>query len=118
MLKILVALAEKLQPLRKLTYILAVLLVGVIFTQLLTTPSYSLSNSSYAMFSFVGVIWLILFNILLSLFHKIPTLNEESKGMFSRVKIKIQRSFYHFFAILLIGLTLMIVFLSIRMLRI
>jgi len=118
MLEILVKLAEKLQPFRKLTYLLAAILVGIIVTQLLTTPSSAQSSNSYAMLSFIGVIWLILLNILLSLFHKIPALNEESKGVFSRVKIKIQRSFYHLFALLFIGLTLMIVFLSIRMLRI
>jgi len=118
MLEILVKIAEKLQCFRKLTYLLAVLLVGFILTQLLATPSSAQSSSSYAMLSFIGVIWLILFNILLSLFHNIPTNNEESKGVLSRVKIKIQRSFYHLLALLFIGLTLMIVFLSIRMFRI
>jgi uncharacterized membrane protein len=118
MLEILVKIAEKLQPFRQLTYLLAALLVGIIITQLLTTPSSAQSSSSFAMLSFIGVIWLILFNILLSLFHNIPAHNEESKGVFSCVKIKIQRIFYNLFALLFIGLTLMIVFLSIKMIRI
>jgi hypothetical protein len=118
MLEILVKIAEKLQPFRKLTYLLAALLVGIIITQLLTTPSSAQSSNAFAMLSFIGVVWLILFNILLSLFHNIPVHNAESKRVFSTVKIKIQRSFYHFFALLFIGLTLLIIFLSIRMIRI
>jgi len=118
MLEILVKLADKLHPFRKLIYLLAALLVGVIVTQLLIKSSPEQSSSSYAMLSFMGVIWLLLFNILILLFHNIPDHNEESKGVLSRVKIKIQRTFYHFFALLFIGLTLMIVFLSVRMLRI
>ncbi len=117
MLEILSKLSSKLQPLRKLTYLVMALLVGVIVTQLLQTPSAMQSTNSYAMLSFVGIIWLLLFNILLSLFYNIPTVDENSKGMFARVKIKVQRSLYHFLALLFIGLTLVIVFLTIRILR-
>ncbi len=118
MLEILAKLATKLQPFRKLTYLVAALLVGVIVTQLLQAPSPTQSTNSYAMLSFVGFIWLLLFNILLSVFHHIPRVDDASKSMFARVKIKGQRIFYHFLTLLFIGLTLVIVFLSVLMLRI
>jgi hypothetical protein len=118
MLEILAKFSSKLQPLRKSTYLVIVLLIGVIITQLLQTPSLIQTNNSYAMLSFVGIIWLLLFNILLSLFHNIPNIDEGSKGMFSRVKIKVQRSCYHLLALLFIALTLVIVFLTVRMLRV
>ncbi len=118
MLEILAKLSAKLQPFRKLTYLVMALLVGFIVTQLLQTPSPSQSINPYTMLSFLGIIWLLLFNILLLLFHNIPRVEEGSKGIFTRVKIKVQRSFYHFLALLFIGLTLVIVFLSVRMLRV
>ncbi|PKG85727.1 hypothetical protein CXF85_02745 [Colwellia sp. 75C3] len=118
MLEILVKLSAKLQPLRKLTYLVMALLIGIIVTQLLETPSPFPSKNSYAMLSFMGIIWLLLFNILLSLFHNIPTLDVGSKGIFKRVKIRVQRSCYHLLALIFIGLTLVIVFLTVRMLRV
>ncbi|HCM48768.1 MAG TPA: hypothetical protein DIS98_15150, partial [Colwellia sp.] len=102
----------------KSTYLVIVMLIGVIITQLLQKPSLIQTNNSYAMLSFVGIIWLLLFNILLSLFHHIPNIDEGSKGIFSRVKIKVQRSCYHLLALLFIALTLVIVFLTVRMLRV
>ncbi|PKI16916.1 hypothetical protein [Colwellia sp. 12G3] len=118
MLEILAKLSTNLQPFRKLTYLLAVFLVGIIVTQLLQTPSSTQLNNPFAMLSFVGIIWLLLFNILLSLFHNIPSIDEGSKGMFTHMKIKVQRSFYHLLALLFIALTLIIVFLTARILRV
>lgn len=117
MLEILEKLSTKLQPFRKLTYIVAALLVAVIVNQVQTSLPTQSTNPN-AMLSFVGLIWLLRFNILLSLFHNIPRDDEGSKGIFTRAKIKVQRSLYHFLALLFIGLTLVIVFLSIRMFRI
>lgn len=118
MLEILEKLSSKLQPFRKLTYIVAALLVAIIVTQVLQASLPTQSTNPYAMLSFVGLIWLLLFNILLSLFHNIPRDDEGSKGIFIRAKIKVQRSLYHFLALLFIGLTLVIIFLSLRMFRI
>lgn len=118
MLQILTKLAEKLQPFRKFTYFVALLLVGVIVTQLLQTPSPTHPVYPYAILSFVACIWLLLLNILLSIFHNIPVDNAPSKSMFFRLKIKVQRCFYHLLALLFLGLTLVIIFLSIRMLRV
>jgi 4-hydroxybenzoate polyprenyltransferase len=118
MLELLAQLSKKLQPFRKLSVILAGLLIGVIVTQLLDTPLQQQSSNSLATLSFVGFIWLILFNLLLSLFYDVPSIDNDSNGLFSQIIIKVKRSFYHFMALLFIGLTLVIVFLSIRMFRV
>ena len=117
MLDLLAKLATKLQPFRKLSYLLAVILVGIIFSQLQQTTSQQ-PTSPYALLSFIACIWLLLFNILLSLFDNIPKINTDSPGIFIRIKLKVQRILYHFLALLFIGLTLVIVFLSLRMLRV
>ena len=117
MLDLLAKLATKLQPFRKLSYLLAVILVGIIFSQLQQTTSQQ-PTSPYALLSFIACIWLLLFNILLSLFDNIPKINTDSPGIFIRIKLKVQRSLYHVVALLFIALTLVIVFLSLRMLRV
>lgn len=117
MLELLAKLATKLQPFRKLSYLLAVILVGIIFSQLQQTTSQQ-PTSPYALLSFIACIWLLLFNILLSLFDNIPKINTDSPGIFIRIKLKVQRILYHFLALLFIGLTLVIVFLSLRVLRV
>ena len=117
MLDLLAKLATKLQPFRKLSYLLAVILVGIIFSQLQQTTSQQ-PTSPYALLSFIACIWLLLFNILLSLFDNIPKINTDSSGIFIRIKLKVQRSLYHVLALLFIALTLVIVFLSLRMLRV
>lgn len=118
MLELLEGIATKLQPLRKFSYLLLALLVGFIITQLLKAPSQNQLTSLYEILSFVGCIWLLLFNILLSIFYQIPSIDNSSKGLITRVKTKTKRFFYHLLALLFIGLTLVIIFLTIRMLRI
>ncbi|KGJ96121.1 hypothetical protein GAB14E_0068 [Colwellia psychrerythraea] len=118
MLNFLGDIATKLQPFRRLSYLLAALLVGFIITQLLKVPSQNQVAVSCEILSFVGCIWLLLFNILLSIFQNIPSEDNCSLGFLARVKIKTQRFFYHLLALMFITLTLIIVFLSFRMLRI
>ncbi|GAW96046.1 MULTISPECIES: hypothetical protein [Colwellia] len=118
MLELLAKLASKLQPFRQLSYLLAAILVGLIFSQLQQSTSQQQPTSPYALLSFFGCIWLLLFNILLSVFVNVPSINTASTGIFSRIKNKVQRSLYHLFALLFIGLTLVIVFLSWRILRV
>ena len=118
MLEILAKLSGKLLPFRKLIYLAMVLLVGVIIIQLLQIPSPAKPSNAFSILSLVGLIWLLLFNILLSTFHNIPRIDDDTKSRLALVKIKVKRCFYYFLAILFIGLTLVIIFLSVRMLRI
>jgi hypothetical protein len=118
MLEILEKLSVKLLPFRKLIYLAMIILVGVMITQLLQTPSPTQASNTFSILSLIGLIWLLLFNILLSIFHNIPKSDNDSKSRLALVKIKVKRCFYHVLAILFIGLTLVIIFLSVRMLRI
>jgi hypothetical protein len=118
MLKLLEKLSIKLQPLRKLSYFLIAILVIVIVNNLLQVPSNNQqSGNPFAILSFVGCIWLLLFNLLLSIFNDIPS-TDNQPSMFKRLKSRVQRYFYQLLAILFIGLTLVIVFLTIRILRV
>jgi len=119
MLDFLRKLSIKLQPFRKLSYLLAAIFIGVIFVQLLIAPlHYEQANGSYAILSFVACIWLLLFNILISIFANTPSANNKSLGVINHFKIRVWRVFYYFMALLFISLTLVIIFLTIRMLRI
>jgi len=118
MLEILAKLSGKLLPFRKLIYLAMIILVGVIITQLLQTPSPLKSSNAVGILSLVGLIWLLLFNILLSIFHNIPRIDNDSNSRLSRVKIKVKRGVFHVLALLFVGLTLVIILLSVRMLRI
>ena len=118
MLEILAKLSGKLLPFRKLIYLTMIILVGVIITQLLQAPSPSKPSNAVSILSLVGLIWLLLFNILLSTFHNIPRVDDDTKSRLTLVKIKVKRGVFHVLALLFVGLTLVIIFLSVRMLRI
>jgi hypothetical protein len=118
MLEILAKLSGKLLPFRKLIYLAMIILVGVIITQLLQAPSPSKPSNAVSILSLVGLIWLLLFNILLSTFHNIPRVDDDTKSRLTLVKIKVKRGVFHVLALLFVGLTLVIIFLSVRMLKI
>jgi len=117
MLELLGKLSVKLQPLRKLSYILGAVFLSVIIFELLQPSSLQLGNH-YAILSFVGCIWLLLFNILISIFDNIPSAREKPLGVLTGIKIKLQRIFYQLLALLFLGSTLVIIFLTIRLLRV
>ena len=119
MLEILAKLAIWLKPFKKVTHLLVASLVVVIVIQLKQSPTYNLqATNPIAIFSFLACIWLLLLNLLISLFDNIPVKKTEKTGFFSRLKSKVHRGFYQFIALLFIALTLTIIFLSIRLLRV
>lgn len=119
MLEILAKLAMWLKPFKKVIHLLVVTLVVLIVVQLKQSPSYDLrATNPLAIFSFLACIWLLLLNLLISLFENIPVKKTEKTGIFSRLKSKACRGVYQFIALLFIALTLTIIFLSIRLLRV
>lgn len=118
MLDVLSKLAVKLKPLQKLSYVLIAILAAIIIFQLNQPSSLQTDKSnSYAFFSFLTCIWLLLFNLLIAIFDNVPVISSDKQAIFSRIKSKVRRGFYHFLALLFVALTLIIIFLSIRMLR-
>jgi hypothetical protein len=118
-LEFLSRLSIKLHPLRKLSYVLGAIFLTVIISQLFQKPlQLHQADNSYTIFSFISCIWLLLFNILILIFKEIPTISKDTSGIISRFKNKIQRAFYHLVALLFVGLSLTIIILTIRLLRI
>jgi hypothetical protein len=117
MLEILVKLASKLQAFRKPSLILAIFFLLGAFVQLVLFDAQYI-NPSNAMPCFVAFIWLLLINIMLSVFDSAPSINRENYGMFARFKIKFKRRVLHLSAFLFICLTLVIIFLTVRFLRV
>ena len=117
MLEILVKLVSKLQAFRKPSLILAIFFLLGAFVQLVLFDAQYI-NPSNAMPCFVTFIWLLLINIMLSVFNSAPSINRENYGMFARFKIKFKRCVLHLSAFLFICLTIVIIFLTVRFLRV
>lgn len=117
MLNLLEKLASKLQYFRKISLLLAFFLLLSIVIQLTLFPAQPLT-SDYTQMCFVCFIWLLLFNILLSVFYDIPNSCQADMIGFKRIKVKFQRFLYHLLAFLFICLTVVIMFLTVRFFRI
>lgn len=77
----------------------------------------SSADHSLVLFAFM---WSVLFNLFLTVFKSIPTKKPANKkiSLIKRIKLSILRFFYFSFALFFIGLTAVILFLTIRMLRV
>ncbi len=117
MLAILEKLASKLQVFRKPSLILAISFLLVAFVQLMLFDAKYIAPN-YAMACFVVFIWLLLFNIMLSVFNAVPSINHNHSGMYERFKFKFKRFLFQLFAFLFVCLTAVIIFLTIRFIRV
>jgi len=114
MIATLSALARRLIWLRPI-----VLLLGIGFFSLFV---YALVNGNstfqdfYLIPSLLGVIWVLLFNTLISIFPNIPPKPRAEEKFFSRIKLKFKRGFYGVMAVIFILLTALVIFFTVRML--
>ena len=122
MLVLFESVAKKIKPYQKISYFIAVvfiifLAVPVIFP--IQAESVGLDfTDGYGKLGLLSCIWLLLLNIVTSIFINIPKAATESDSFFMRIKLKVKRFFYFILALLLIVLTLVILVLSIRLLRV
>jgi len=103
---------------RKFIYILCLLLVVQIFYQLIILPASSQAQYSFANTSLLIIVWLLLLNLMISIFGNAPTKTISSLSFFARFKAKVKQWIYVFLSFVFIGMTLVVVFLSFRMLRV
>lgn len=109
--------AIKLQAFRKLIYIIALLvMVNIIYRLVFASQAVTLDNS-VTMLNLLCLAWLALLNFMLHAFLISNTENQPKRTLLTRLKDKLNQWFEYFLAALFIGLSLTVIFLSIRMLK-
>ncbi len=111
-------LAEKLLFVRKFVYILCLLLVSIIVYQLIFQPLSIPFQNSFANISLLVIAWLLLLNLMISIFGHSPAKITRTLSLFERVKVKLKQWMYILLSFVFIIMTFVIMFLSFRMLRV
>ncbi len=111
-------LAFWLRPYRKFLYFIAALLVGNMGYRLLYLTSSGQVDDSTTMLNLLALVWLALLNLMLNVFVQ-PHQGESLKiSLFKRIKNKINQWFEYLLAMMFLLLTLAVILLSIRMIRV
>ena len=114
--------AKKIKPYQKVGYFLAVIFITLMIIPLIMpTPTEFIGfaiTDEYGMFALLGCILLLLFNIVSTVFISMPIMATESESVLTRLKLKVTRFLYFILAMFFVVLTLTVLFLSIRLLRV
>ncbi len=111
-------LALRLQPYRKVFYFIAILLIGNVSYRLLFLSSINQFNDSATMLNMLALVWLALLNLMLNIFTY-PQKNRSVKvSLFQRLKNKLNQWVEYLLSIIFLLLTLSVIVLSIRMIRV
>lgn len=113
-----IKLSKRLKPFKKITYLLALLIAAHVIYSLIFAADPSQAQDKSLMLSFLSLIWLALINLMLNIFTTIPEKGVGKRTWFSRVKYRLQQGLYYFLSVVFIALTLALLLLSLRMLRI
>jgi hypothetical protein len=117
MLALLTKISKTLFPYRWINYILLSFFVILITTQLLFFPSVQQVNNNYLSLSFLCCLWLILSHLIIITFNDIPGTSHDKYSWLVRCKIKIKRAGYYLLSLFFVVLSVVILFLSLRLFR-
>jgi len=109
--------AIKLQAFRKYIYFIALMVVANIIYRLVFASQAVTLDNSITMLNLLFLAWLALLNFMLHAFVTNTAESSQKKSLLMRFKNKLNQWFEYFLATLFIGLTLTVIFLSIRMLK-
>jgi hypothetical protein len=109
--KYLVRFARYLHP-YKVVFQGGILALALFIVYALVLPS---SLELYLMPSLVALVWLVLFNLMLSTFGVAPAIPLNNPSFWQKITTKVKGFFFQLFAVVFILLTLVCLFLSIKM---
>ena len=109
--------AIKLQAFRKSIYLIALLVIANIVYRLIFAPQAVTLDNSITMLNLLFLAWLALVNFMLHAFATCSDESPQKNSLLTRIKNKLNQWFEYFLAILFVGLSLTVIFLSIRMLK-
>ena len=118
MIPLLIKLSTALKPFHKLTYLLALLIIANVVYQFLFSTMPAQAEDKETMFSLLALAWLALINLMLHVFTQIPENNEKNLFIITRIKNRLHQFFYYMLSLVFIGLSITLVILSFKMLRV
>jgi len=117
MISLIIKLSTVLKPFHKVTYLLALLIVTNIAYQLLFSTEHVQIEDKEAMLSLLALAWLALVNLMLHVFTRVPENKENKQPLFTRIKNKLHQWLYSILFFVFIALSISLIILSFKMLR-
>ena len=106
-------LSRKLYWFKPFTYLIGVgFLCLFIYTLLVSDSS---AQDVYLIPSIVGILWCLIFNILITLFRVVPSKPDAKAKLFVKLKARLDRGIYYLFALIFIVLSIAVLVMSFRL---
>lgn len=118
MITYLVKIALLLKPFHKVTYLLAMILVAHLTYQLAFSVTLGAEESSNLMLSLLALAWLALVNLMIQVFSQVPVVLQRKSSFLTRIKNRFHRGIYYFLSLVFVAISIAVIFLSIKMLRV
>lgn len=106
-----------LKPFHKLTYLLAIMLIANIVYQLIFSVMPSAVESTEVMLNFLALAWLALVNLMIQVFSRLPVASKNKASFLTRIKSKFHHGFYYILSLVFILISIAVIVLSFKMLR-
>ena len=118
MITSLVKISLALKPFNKFINLLVIVLIINIGYQLVFSVMPSAADSNEVMLSFLALTWLLLVNLMIEVFSRVPVASQSKTSFLARIKNKLYRGFYYTLSLIFIVISIAVLLLSFRMLRI
>jgi len=117
-ISLLIKISLKLKPYHKITYVLAFLILANLVYQLIAPLGEIKDEGGGAMFSLLALAWVALINLMLHIFTRIPEKTGNRQSFFTKIKNKLHQCLYYVLSIVFLGLSVALLILSVKMLRV
>lgn len=117
MIKYLVKISLALKPFYKFTYLFAIILIVNIVYQLVFSAMPSAAGSNEIMLNLLALAWLALVNLMIQIFSRAPAALLNKSSILTRIKNRIHRSFYYLLSFVFIIISIAVILLSFKMLK-
>ena len=118
MVTFLVKISLALKPFNKFIYLLAILFIINIGYQLFFSVTPSVAESNNIMVNFLALVWLLLVNLMIQVFSRVPIVLQGKISLLARIKNKFYRGLYYLLSLVFIVISIAVILLSLRMLRV
>jgi len=118
MITCLVKISLALKPFHKFTYLLAIVLITNIVYQLIFSVMPSAAESSEIRLNFLALAWLALVNLMILIFSQVPIVSQSKTSLIARIKNRFHRGFYYALSCVFILISIAVILLSYKMLRV
>lgn len=107
-----------LKPFTKFTYLLGIVLIANIIYQLVFSVIPNTSESKVVMLNLLALAWIVLVNLMIQVFSQTPRALHTKVSLLTRIKNKFHRGIYYLLSLFFIAISIAVILLSFRMLRV